>query len=224
MQANPGASAADLFPKAAAANRNVFYTDGGAQRSLSEVLDLFRQKMGQAVAQGGDMPAAAFAAVRPGLRGRCSSRPAPMGPLGARIHGHGLEPFRKAAARWWIPCATPSAVRAHRPMRCRITSAPPTPSWGPSACDRQILLKAAALALPIGILTIILLMIMPIPAMVLDVFFVLNIALSVAILMAAMNAAEAARFLVLPLGPAVRDPAAPGAQRRLDQGRAGPRA
>ena len=44
------------------------------------------------------------------------------------------------------------------------------------------------LALPIGILTIILLMVVPIPAMLLDVFFVLNIALSVSVLMAAMNA------------------------------------
>ena len=44
------------------------------------------------------------------------------------------------------------------------------------------------LALPVGILTIILLMVMPIPAMLLDVFFVMNIALSVSVLMAAMDA------------------------------------
>ncbi len=44
-----------------------------------------------------------------------------------------------------------------------------------------------ALALPIGILTIILLMVMPIPAILLDLFFVLNIALSVSVLMAAMK-------------------------------------
>ena len=43
-----------------------------------------------------------------------------------------------------------------------------------------------SLALPAGILTIIVLMVMPIPATMLDLFFVLNIALSVAILMAAM--------------------------------------
>jgi len=58
--------------------------------------------------------------------------------------------------------------------------------------------KAAAFALPLGILTIILLMIMPIPALVLDAFFVLNIALSVAILMAAMNAGKPLDFSSFP--------------------------
>jgi flagellar biosynthesis protein FlhA len=55
-----------------------------------------------------------------------------------------------------------------------------------------------ALALPVGILTIIVLMIVPIPAMLLDVFFVLNIALSVAVLMAAMNAARVLDFSSFP--------------------------
>ena len=45
-----------------------------------------------------------------------------------------------------------------------------------------------ALALPAGILAIIVLMVVPIPSLMLDLFFVLNIALSVSILMAAMNA------------------------------------
>ncbi len=58
--------------------------------------------------------------------------------------------------------------------------------------------KAAAFALPLGILTIILLMIMPIPALILDAFFVLNIALSVAVLMAAMNAAKPLDFSSFP--------------------------
>lgn len=55
-----------------------------------------------------------------------------------------------------------------------------------------------SLALPAGILTIICLMVVPIPAMVLDVFFVLNIALSVAILMAAMNAEKPLDFSSFP--------------------------
>ncbi len=54
------------------------------------------------------------------------------------------------------------------------------------------------LALPVGILTIILLMVMPIPAMLLDVFFVMNIALSVSILMAAMNAKKPLDFSSFP--------------------------
>jgi flagellar biosynthesis protein FlhA len=54
------------------------------------------------------------------------------------------------------------------------------------------------MALPAGILTIIVLMVVPIPAFMLDVFFVLNIALSVAILMAAMNAQKPLDFSSFP--------------------------
>jgi flagellar biosynthesis protein FlhA len=54
------------------------------------------------------------------------------------------------------------------------------------------------LALPLGILTIISLMVIPIPAMALDIFFVLNIALSIAVLMAAMNAEKPLDFSSFP--------------------------
>lgn len=57
---------------------------------------------------------------------------------------------------------------------------------------------APSMALPVGILTIIVLMVMPIPTLVLDVFFVLNIALSVAVLMAAMNAQKPLDFSSFP--------------------------
>ena len=56
----------------------------------------------------------------------------------------------------------------------------------------------SALALPFGILTLIVLMVVPIPAALLDVFFVLNIALSVAVLMAAMNATKPLDFSSFP--------------------------
>jgi flagellar biosynthesis protein FlhA len=59
-------------------------------------------------------------------------------------------------------------------------------------------IKPGALALPVGIFTIIALMVVPIPAVLLDVFFVLNIALSVAVLMAAMNAARVLDFSSFP--------------------------
>jgi len=58
--------------------------------------------------------------------------------------------------------------------------------------------KPGAFALPAGILILIALMIMPIPAFMLDGFFVLNIALSVAILMAAMNALKPLDFSAFP--------------------------
>ncbi|MCB2072923.1 MAG: flagellar biosynthesis protein FlhA [Novosphingobium sp.] len=56
----------------------------------------------------------------------------------------------------------------------------------------------SALALPGGILALIVLMIVPLPAMLLDASFVLNIALSVAILMAAINAQKPLDFSSFP--------------------------
>ncbi|MCJ2186826.1 flagellar biosynthesis protein FlhA, partial [Novosphingobium beihaiensis] len=55
-----------------------------------------------------------------------------------------------------------------------------------------------AIALPAGILVLIVLMIVPVPAFVLDVSFVMNIALSVAVLMAAMNAEKPLDFSAFP--------------------------
>ncbi|MCJ7420389.1 flagellar biosynthesis protein FlhA [Sphingomicrobium astaxanthinifaciens] len=52
--------------------------------------------------------------------------------------------------------------------------------------------------LPAGILTIIFLMVVPMPAIFLDIFFVVNIALSVAVLMAAMNAEKPLDFSAFP--------------------------
>ncbi len=60
------------------------------------------------------------------------------------------------------------------------------------------LASASAVALPAAILTLICLMIVPVPTLLLDVFFVLNIALSVAVLMAAMNAAKPLDFSSFP--------------------------
>ncbi|KUR74419.1 flagellar biosynthesis protein FlhA [Novosphingobium sp. Fuku2-ISO-50] len=62
----------------------------------------------------------------------------------------------------------------------------------------QRLSNLGALALPAGILTLIALMVVPIPAFMLDVFFVFNIALSVAVLMAAMNAEKPLDFSSFP--------------------------
>lgn len=59
-------------------------------------------------------------------------------------------------------------------------------------------LSPATVALPFGILTIIVLLVLPIPTTLLDALFVLNIALSVAILMVAMNAAKPLDFSSFP--------------------------
>jgi flagellar biosynthesis protein FlhA len=54
------------------------------------------------------------------------------------------------------------------------------------------------MALPAAILMIIVLMVVPIPVMLLDLFFVINIALAVAVLMAAMNAEKPLDFSSFP--------------------------
>ena len=56
----------------------------------------------------------------------------------------------------------------------------------------------ATLALPIGIFALLALMVLPIPAVLLDTFFVLNIAISIAVLMVALNARRPLDFSSFP--------------------------
>lgn len=60
--ANPGASAASLLPKQAAANRSIFFERGGAHRSLEEVYQLMAAKLGN---DGGGLPTVQMAARDP---------------------------------------------------------------------------------------------------------------------------------------------------------------
>ncbi|MCB2076109.1 MAG: lytic transglycosylase domain-containing protein [Novosphingobium sp.] len=53
LMADPGRSAASILPKAAAANRSIFYEPSGAARSVSGVMDLMRGKVARAM-EGGD--------------------------------------------------------------------------------------------------------------------------------------------------------------------------
>jgi flagellar biosynthesis protein FlhA len=55
-----------------------------------------------------------------------------------------------------------------------------------------------ALALPVGIFALIALMVLPVPALLLDIFFVLNIAISIAVLMVALNARRPLDFSSFP--------------------------
>jgi len=101
MQENPAANAAALFPKQAAANRPVFFDGAGAPRSLSQVMDFFRQRIGTAIAEeGGAMPlpstgsfqvAAAAAAPQPQQQ---PAAPSWAGPLAREFHdaaaGHSM--------------------------------------------------------------------------------------------------------------------------------------
>lgn len=49
---NPETSAASILPKAAAANRGIFYDQGGTARSVGQVMDLIRVKMAGAMESG----------------------------------------------------------------------------------------------------------------------------------------------------------------------------
>ena len=73
-QADPSASAATLLPKAAAANRSIFYHPTGGERSLGEVHALISAKMDAALAQGGSAP-------KPAQWAAPTSVPASTGPL-----------------------------------------------------------------------------------------------------------------------------------------------
>ena len=53
LAANPERSAASLLPKAAAANRTIFYERSGASRSVAGVMELMRDKMASAMEAGG---------------------------------------------------------------------------------------------------------------------------------------------------------------------------
>ncbi|MCW1428823.1 lytic transglycosylase domain-containing protein [Novosphingobium sp. JCM 18896] len=55
LQTNPGQSAAAILPKAAAANRGIFF-DGGVPRSVAGVMELMRAKVSNAMEDGGLPP------------------------------------------------------------------------------------------------------------------------------------------------------------------------
>jgi hypothetical protein len=56
LNADPGQSAAGVLPKAAAANRTIFYDASGAPRSVAGVMDLLRSRVAGAMENGGLPP------------------------------------------------------------------------------------------------------------------------------------------------------------------------
>jgi hypothetical protein len=85
LQQQPDSPAATMFPKQAAANRSVFYDGAGAPRSVTQVMDFFRQRLNQAMAEErGSMPPAL-----PGMylaAGAQQSDPSTLGPLAREFH------------------------------------------------------------------------------------------------------------------------------------------
>lgn len=85
LATDPSQSAAAILPKAAAANRGIFFS-GGAPRSVGAVMDLMRSKVAGAM-EGGD--AASWAsAVAPSaqLADQADSWQPPMGPIAREFH------------------------------------------------------------------------------------------------------------------------------------------
>ena len=62
----------------------------------------------------------------------------------------------------------------------------------------RLLSNARASVLPLAILMLVLVMVVPIPAFMLDIFFVANIAISLAVLMVALNAQKPLDFSAFP--------------------------
>jgi len=68
----------------------------------------------------------------------------------------------------------------------------------PNSFAGQLRAAPAAMALPVGIFALFVLMVLPIPPLLLDIFFVLNIAIAVAVLMVALNARTPLDFSSFP--------------------------
>ena len=81
-----------------------------------------------------------------------------------------------------------------------MTTAPMAPMapTGPMALPRRFGPALRGTALPIAILLLVALMVVPLPAMLLDAFFIMNITISLAVLMVALNAEKPLDFSAFP--------------------------
>lgn len=97
LATDPSQSAAAILPKAAAANRGIFYS-GGAPRSVGAVMDLMRGKVSGAM-EGADAALWANAASPSAFDAapQAASWQPPMGPLAREFHA-GLQSAGTAAA------------------------------------------------------------------------------------------------------------------------------
>ncbi|MXO71133.1 transglycosylase SLT domain-containing protein [Alteraurantiacibacter buctensis] len=63
LQTAPDTPAASLLPSAAHANRGIFYGEGGAARSVAQVMGVIRSRMANAMEQGFELPAGSLDTV-----------------------------------------------------------------------------------------------------------------------------------------------------------------
>ncbi|MEZ5743530.1 MAG: lytic transglycosylase domain-containing protein [Sphingomonadaceae bacterium] len=89
LRDNPGMSAASLMPRAAAANRTIFYERSGAPRSVSGMMDLIRGKVERAMEAGGPPPVwAAAPSVQPTTAAQAFAQAAPVRAVEAARNEH----------------------------------------------------------------------------------------------------------------------------------------
>jgi hypothetical protein len=105
MQTNPNASAAQMDPKAAAANKSIFYDQTGKERSLQEVYGLMAKKVSgaeQKVASG-NVPISVAglgntSGFTPSATSLATLTPTPTAPTSASGGGSGFPTANPAAA------------------------------------------------------------------------------------------------------------------------------
>ena len=198
MQANPDASAAALFPAAARANRNVFYAANGQPRSLVDRSTTASPTSSATAPASPAAPATArHGATSPRRRSTWTARTVITGTNESADRRARLgDQRRSASSTAQRPSASgqPAAPDArHRAARLHDARA----AWAAKRWTASSPTAARA-ALPLAILLLVVVMVVPIPAALLDVFFVANIAISLAVLMVALNAQKPLDFSAFP--------------------------
>lgn len=95
LNGNPSQSAAAILPKAAAANRSIFY-EGGAPRSVGGVMDVIRGKVSRAMEGGSAVP---WSGGSMGVASMASPPPYQphLGPIAQEFHSGSGQPPQAAA-------------------------------------------------------------------------------------------------------------------------------
>jgi hypothetical protein len=128
---NPHAKAADLFPRAAAANRSIFYDKQGGARSVTSVYGVLVTKLARAMpakaAPSQIAEAASATRAAPATRAMLPARTTQAAPVAPLAPAHGLfSPTRVAAVPPTIP--PPPLAESVAPLMM-----PPIPGVSPAA-------------------------------------------------------------------------------------------
>ncbi len=184
LEANPDQPGASMMPEAAAANRSIFYAPDGSMRSLAEIRDRPRRDP----------------------RGRRQDRSGdPSSTLAATAWREQFErvgqPRRRTSAAANDGNSTHAAQTLDGFCRRCLSAARLLVGRRRMSVDfslRNIGRIAGASALPVGMLILVGLMVIPVSPLLLDISFVANIMISLAILMVALSAAKPLDFSSFP--------------------------